>query len=480
MTHKARVSPGLLLFILALATIASAEWNEKVLYAFQDVPDGATPVGGLVFDQAGNLYGATANGGSSSCAGPGQCGTVFQLAPPAKKGGSWTETVLYVFKGHDYNDGATPEGGLVIDSLGNLYGTTAYGGAGNCLLLGAAVGCGTVYELSPPAQKGDAWTETILCSFPTAKQGYFPWGDLVFDSAGNLYGATQFGGGHGTTCNGFYQYCGAIFELSPPETKGGKWTEKVLYGFKGVAPGAQFGDGANPNGGLILDDKGAIYGTTYFGGNNQKGRCEGGVGGTGCGIVFELAPPNHAGGKWTEKVLHQFNGQDGSNSAAGVVFNRKGNLYCTTAAGGEGNFPSGSIVQFVPQSNGKWMAHILHSFQDNGDGGQPRAGLVFDAKGNLYGTASGGGSFGGGTIFRLRPETGGSWGFTGLYDFKAPQDGSYPAARLVFDKSGNMYGITQYGGNGQACGHYGCGTVFEISPSNPSWLTRSIKTIFGP
>ncbi len=114
------------------------------------------------------------------------------------------------------------------------------------------------------------------------------------------------------TCDPYYQYCGAVFELSPPKTKGGKWSEKVLHGFKGVAPGAQFGDGASPNGGLVLDSKGALYGTTYFGGNNVKGECEGGVGGTGCGIVFKLTPPSQKGSKWTERVLHQFDGQDGS------------------------------------------------------------------------------------------------------------------------------------------------------------------------
>ena len=165
---------------------------------------------------------------------------------------------------------------MLIDSQENLYGVTAYGGSGDCVLLGTNVGCGTVYELSPPQQKGDPWTETILYSFPTAKQGYLPNGDLVFDGDGNLYGATEFGGGKGTTCDPFYQYCGAVFELSPPKTKGGKWTEKVLHAF------ASGTDGANPNGGLVLDSKGAIYGTTYGGGNESR-ECGSG----GCGTAFE-------------------------------------------------------------------------------------------------------------------------------------------------------------------------------------------------
>ena len=177
MTRK-KCSPGtvricsLFAIALTLAVPASAEWKEKVLYSFQGVPDGATPTGAMVFDKAGNLYGATLYGGASTYDnGPGQCGTVYKLAPPATKGGAWTETVLYIFKGHAQNDGATPEGGLVIDEAGNLYGTTGYGGSGPCLLLGGAVGCGTVYELSPPAKQGNPWMETVLYSFQGARTG---------------------------------------------------------------------------------------------------------------------------------------------------------------------------------------------------------------------------------------------------------------------------------------------------------------------
>ena len=373
------------LAVFALLTLpASAGWNEHVLYSFQGgTDDGATPAGGVVFDEAGNLYGATQDGGSSSCHSIYQCGTVYQLAPPAKTGDPWTETVLYVFKGNASNDGASPFGGLVMDSAGNLYGTTAYGGTGDCVLLGSKLGCGAVYELSPPTEKGGAWTETVLYNFPSAEQGYVPWGDLVFDTAGNLYGATIFGGGKGTTCDPYYQYCGAVFELSPPKTKGGKWTEKVLHAFKGVKPGAQFGDGANPNGGLVLDSKGAIYGTTYFGGNNVKGECEGGVGGTGCGIVFKLTPLSQKGGKWTEKVLHQFDGQDGSNSAAGVVFDWIGNLYGTTSGGPAHGF--GLVFQLKKPSSKahSWTETALHAFSDGNDGANPMAGLVLDARGTL-------------------------------------------------------------------------------------------------
>jgi hypothetical protein len=322
-------SAALCTLILALAPSASAQWNEQVLYSFQGLPDGATPVGGMVFDEQGNLYGATSNGGSSSCLGPGQCGTVFELTPPATQGGPWTETVLYVFKGRTYNDGATPEGGLITDAAGNLYGTTAYDGTGSCKLLGSIVGCGTVYELSPPAQPGGAWTETVLYSFQGGDDGYAPLGDLVFDGAGNLYGATKFGGGKGINCNDLYGYCGTIFELSPAKASvSGEWREKILHSFGGIAAGSAMGDGAEPNGALVFDRSGNVYGTTYFGGNGA-GLCNGGVGGTGCGTVFELTPPTTAGGIWTENLIPQL----GSFQTRRAAYTERHSLGHKTAGG---------------------------------------------------------------------------------------------------------------------------------------------------
>jgi uncharacterized repeat protein (TIGR03803 family) len=421
--------PWLLVLILALAPLSSAEWNEKVLYSFQGGADsGSVPAGGVVFDNEGNLYGVTSDGGG-----------VYQLAPPVKQGGAWTETVLYVFKGNTKGDGATPEGGLVIDTAGNLYGTTAYGGTGNCVLLGTSVGCGTVYELSSPKQKGGAWTETILYSFPTAKQGYFPWGNLVFDDAGNLYGATDFGGGKGTTCDPYYQYCGTVFELSPPKTKGGKWTEKVLHAFAGGT------DGANPNGGLVLDSKGAVYGTTYGGGSGDWG------------TVYELKPPTRKGSVWTEKHVHVFTtGNAGGLPSAGVIFDSKANLYGTTV---------GTIFRLAPPStkSGRWKETILSTF-NNYEAYDPSGALIFDANGNLYGTTqSAKTSFG--TVFRLRTPSrkGGAWAFSILYGFTGSPDGAQPAAKLIFDNHGNLYSTTERGGAGQSC-QGGCGTVFEVSP----------------
>lgn len=457
----ARLSTLTVLTVL-LASTAAAEWHEKVLYSFQGIPDGAYPAGGVVFDNAGNLYGATTDGGSDACHGIAQCGVVYQLKQPAKQDGPWTETVLYIFKGANSNDGETPAGGVIFDQAGNLYGTTAYGGTGKCELFGNRVGCGTVFEMIPPMQQGGAWTEKVIYSFQSGKDGYFPWGNLTFDSAGNLYGSTQYGGGYGSCNAPYYQYCGAVFKLTPPKTKGGRWKEQVLYSFKGVGAGKQFGDGANPNGGLVLDSKGAIYGTTYFGGNNVQGQCAGGVGGTGCGIVFKLTPPITKGGKWTQTLLHRFNGRDGSNSAAGVVFDGNGNLYGTTSFGPG---PNGLIFE-LKKPSGKidsWTEAVLHLFTDGYDGGYPAAGLVFDSRGNLYGTALAGG-IPRGVVFRLEPpKRGNSWPLAVLYNFTGSPDGNHPTASLIFDGRGNLYSTTEWGGTGQSC-QGGCGTVFEAAP----------------
>jgi uncharacterized repeat protein (TIGR03803 family) len=448
--NQSRLRPWLAVVILSLASAASAEWKEKVLYSFQGGNDGAFPGGGVVFDQQGNLYGVTQAGGPPSCAPIGNyCGTVYELSPPVKQGDPWTKTLLFMFKGKKYNDGEVPDG-LIIDAAGNLYGVTAYGGTGGCTLVGVPGGCGTVYELSPPKTKGGQWTYTVLYNFKSGKDGYLPGGNLVFDSAGNLYGATIFGGGKGTTCNPDYQYCGTVFELRPPKTKGGQWTEKVLHSFAGGT------DGANPNGGLELDSQGAVYGTTSIGGYNCPHNS-----GQGCGTVFELKPPIKKSGVWTEEVLNRFNpGNSGAaEPVAGVIFDKGGSLYGTTVGGGNSGW--GTIFGLAQGSGGKWIEHVLYRFRDGTDGSQPRAGVVFDAMGNFYGTATGGGTVGNGTVFRLRPDGGGSWAFAALYDFTVIPDGAYPTG-LILHGAGNLYGTTQRGGSGQACGNYGCGTVFRV------------------
>jgi hypothetical protein len=451
--------------MLMTVASASAEWKEKVLYSFQGGNDGYTPAGGVVFDKAGNLYGANSWGGSGGCPSPG-CGTVFELSPPKQKGGAWTETTIYAFQGvgGSVKDGLTPEGGVIIDQEGNLYGATTLGGNGPCILLGSPAGCGIVYEMSPPTQKGGQWTETILYNFQGGNDGYFPIGDLVFDKHGNLFGATDFGGGKGTTCNPYYGgNCGTVFKLSPPEKKGGKWKEHVLHSFAGGTAGNESEDGANPNGGLVLGANGTIYGTTYFGGN-EAGECDGGSGGTGCGTVFKVVPPVKNGGAWSGEILHRFNGQNGSNPAAGAIFDGSGNLYGTTHFGPQNG--NGLLFQLKKPSGRvhAWAETVMYLFKDGDDGAYPHAGLIFDTSGNIYGAATAS-STRGGDVFQLKPpkKKGGAWPLGVVHDFTGDPDGAYPAAGLVLDKVGNLYSTTQMGGTG-ACYPAGCGTVFEASP----------------
>jgi hypothetical protein len=465
MNHK-RCSPGpiriclVVAVALTLAAPASAEWKEKVLYSFQGGADGSLPGGGVIFDKAGNLYGVTVEGGSTACP-PGWCGTVYQLSPPVQKGGNWTETILYVFKGHNQNDGSSPSGGLIADSAGNFYGITGYGGSGPCVLFGTATGCGTVFQLSPPAQKGGAWTETVLYNFQGGKDGDLPTGPLVFDKTGNLYGATEFGGGKGTTCNAFYGgNCGTVFKLSPPKTQGGKWTERVLHAFSGVPQGKQVGDGAEPNGGLVLDSKSMVYGTTAIGGNQV---CQNGQGQPiGCGTVFRLHPPAKAGHAWIEGILHRFtDGKDGAGPNGGMIFDAKSRLYGTS--GGGGNEEVGVVFR-VALAQGRWAETVLYSFQGNNDGRNPWGPVTFDSAGSLYGTAhAGSGQEFGGVIFALGHRVNDKWRYGVLHNFSGAPDGAYPVAKLIFDDAGNVYSTTQGGGTGNGC-QGGCGTVFEALP----------------
>jgi len=451
----------ILTLTLTFALPASAAWKEKVLYSFQGGTDGSVPIGSLIRDSAGNIYGATQQGGATTCRSPYPCGTVFQLVPPAKQGAPWTENVLHVFQGNANNDGATPWGGLVMDSSGNLYGITAYGGTGNCVLLGESVGCGAVYEMSPPKQKGGAWTETILYSFPTSKQGYVPNGDLVFDKSGNLYGATIFGGTKGTTCDVYYGgQCGVVFEISPPKQKGGAWTQKVLHNFAGIASGKQYGDGAEPNGGLVLDSEGGVYGTTANGGN-QGCKTTSSIG---CGTAFELKPPTKVGASWTEERIHVFTGgTDGGGPNGGLTFDPHGALYGT--AGGGGSTSQGVVFRLAaPKHSSKWVETVLHRFSASGDAPCcPMAKVTLDASGNIYSVSLSGKYFRG-TAFQLkRPATHEAlWSFAILYTFEGTPDAAYPEAGLIFDKAGDLYSTTKGGGTGTCSG--GCGTVFEIEP----------------
>jgi hypothetical protein len=293
----------------------------------------------------------------------------------------------------------------------------------------------------------------VLYNFQGNKDGQLPIGDLVFDKQGNLYGATQYGGGFGSCNAPFDQHCGTVFELSPPKTKGGKWSEKVLHGFKGGT------DGANPNGGLVFDSKGATYGTTSSGGN-QGCKSDSGIG---CGTAFKLQPPPKKGAVWTEKILHRFtDGDDGAGPNGGLIFDAKGALYGTAGGGGTGTL--GVVFRLALATGGRWSETVLHNFTVDKGRRNPWGPVTFDSSGNLYGTAHAAASdkFGG-VVFAMKPATNGKWSFVVLYNFAGAPDAAYPVSRLIFDVSRNLYSTTQGGGTGQAC-QGGCGTVFELSP----------------
>ena len=341
--------------VYELSPTQGGGWTETVLHSFiNDGVDGYNPVSGLIFDNAGNLFGTTNYG-------PGY-GTVFELSPA--QGGGWTEKVIYVFTGP--NDGRYPRG-LAFDSSGNLFGTTANGGI-YCSLF---QGCGTVFELSPTQDGG--WTETVLHSFGDGMDGVTPLAPPIIDSAGNLYGTTSAGGlGPGN---------GTVFELSPAE--GGGWTFTTIYEF-GALP-----DGQQPwTGPLVFDSARNLYGTTAAGGTNNNG------------TVYELSPGG--GGSWTETVLHSFgSGVDGVEPLGGVIVDADGNLFGTTSQGGVDG--QGTAFELSPNGSGGWTEAVLHNFLGNSaDGGFPFAGLTFGAAGNFYGTTALSGAFNRGTVFELR------------------------------------------------------------------------------
>ena len=443
MQTKRRLILFVIAFIVAFGflTIADplfAASKEKVLYSFNSNGKGGyRPDGSLIFDGAGNLYG-TAPIGGLGCSG---CGTVFELTRGAN--GKWKEEVLHSFNDNG-TDGYSPVASLTFDAAGNLYGTTLNGGS-NCLQ--SNYGCGTVFELMPGP--GGIWTEKVLYDFcgtgyGDCTDGSVPEAALIFDATGNLYGTTAAGGEYSPYC--LYQ-CGTVFKLAPGTD--GTWIETVLYSFKGGT------DGYSPQAGLVFDAAGNLYGTTSGGGGT-------GCSGYGCGTVFQLTPGTN--GNWTETVLHSFqdNGKDGVFPYANLIFGGAGNLYGTTASGGSGAHHDGTAFQLTPGGNGTWTEKVLHTFSglDPGkDGGMPRAGLVLDAAGSMYGTTWEGGTSGYGTVFQLTPGTNGQWKEKVLHSFPYNnQDGNSPLAGVILDSVGNLYGTTEWGGA------HSSGTVFEVTP----------------
>jgi hypothetical protein len=272
------------------------------------------PRGNLVFDKEGNLFGTTQNGGS--CNQIDGCGAIYELS--SNSNGQWTETVLYSFQNNG-KDGTWPISGLIFDAAGNLYGTTLFGGNGNCQG-GGITGCGTAFELSP--KSGGGWNETILHSFQgSGSDGVGPAAALILDQEGNLFGTTAEGGtGPCSEVGG----CGTVFELSPQT--GGQWVETIVHNF-----GLLTGDGTFPDGSLAMDSRGRLYGTTVHGGT---GGCKFKPY-VGCGTVFLLFP--QSGGGWAEKV-HSFRNDHYSAPKyphAWLVLDAVGNIYGTTGVGRE-------------------------------------------------------------------------------------------------------------------------------------------------
>ena len=381
----------LTVLLLATSTRAVAQ-EEKLLYSFGTARmDGAYPQAGLILDNAGSLYGTTSGGGAYNE------GTVFELMRRA--GGHWTERILHSFKGGA--DGSHPSANLIFDAGGNLYGTTYAGGVH---------ASGTVFELTPDATTG--WTEKLLYAFGShSGDGTSPSAGLTLDGSGNLYGTTYQGGTDSS---------GTVFELIPKV--GGGWSEKVLHSF------GQGKDGSSPYASLIIDAAGNLYGTAFYGGAD------------GFGTVFELTPK--AGGKWVEKVLHSFNGKDGKNPSASIVFDASGNLYGPT---------EDTIFELMPKTGGGWTEKVLHN-------SGTETNLIFGHGGTLCGTTPYGGTTDNGTLFELTRKADGKWTYLVLYSFIGSVDGANPFAGLAIDASGNMYGTTYEGGGDLL------GTVFEFTP----------------
>jgi len=403
--------------VVLAGSVFAVGQTERVVYRFHGGNDGADPDGGLISDQAGNFYGAVRGGGAHDY------GAIFQMSPPAGQGGHWTESVIYNFTGG--NDGGVPTGELIFDQAGNLYGMA---------LLGGSTGGGTVFELTP---RGGTWTETAIYNFQSNDQ---PVPGVVFDKAGNLYGATAAGGGHGS-----------VFQLAP--SQGGGWTETTIYSF-GAAH-----KGRTPLYGPAINRAGNLYGLLQYGSTGASGG------------VYQLKAPAQQGGAWTERVLYSFKGgSDGGNPSGGLVFDQKGNLYGVSQQGGA--FRHGTVFQLVRQGS-SWSKTLVYSFcsQHNcRDGFNPMAGLLTDNKGNLYGTTALGGAVHYGTVFQLTPPAaqGDPWTQTVLHNFtNLGGDGNGPAtARLIRGKFGSLWGTTTRGGKteGECARTLGCGTVFNVVP----------------
>jgi uncharacterized repeat protein (TIGR03803 family) len=386
--------------------------TERVLYSFTGGSDGGGPNGSVVFDGLGNAFGTTHFGGITTCGGQvgGGCGVVFELSPNTS--GGWSETPLYAFA--DGSDGGFPNAGIIFDKNGNIFGTASTGGNFGC-----SIGCGVVYEL----KKGGGYAESVLHAFD-GSDGQFPNAQLLRSKNGTLYSTTWYGGSTGN---------GTVFSLNPA---GSGWAESLLYSFHGTT------DGSAPAAGVVADNAGNLYGTTYkFDGYND-------------GVAYELQKRSH--GSWKDRILYTFNASSsGEDPYAGLIMLGKGELFGTTIEGGSTG--GGAAFELVLGSNHHWTENVLHVFGKAGDGSAPYGGLVSDTKGNLFGTTVFGGGNNAGTVYELSPSRGGRWKERTLYSFTGGPDGAYPSGTPTIDSTGNLYGTASNGGQ------YGYGVVFEIT-----------------
>jgi len=346
-------------------TSVGKRYKKTTLYTFLGFSDGQDPLGALIEDGSGALYGTTYNGGINNAT-----GTVFKLTPA---GSGYTKTTIYTFQGG--SDGANPDGPLLADKSGALYGTTTAGGTS---------GDGTVFKLTPA---GSAYTEQILYSFKGGQDGATPRTALLMHDR-VLYSTTLVGGGGPCALVGSPTGCGTVFALKPSH---GRYEETVLYRFQGKK------DGAYVYGGLAMDSRGALYGTTGDGGGDF--RCRGGHGFKGCGTIFKLT---RSGSGYAETILHRFTGLDGLGPVAGLTPASGGRFYGTTLLGGTKN--QGTAFVLMPVGRG-YKLIVRHNFQQNSenDGAGPSCTLIFGADGELFGTTEAGGVANNGTVFRLTP-----------------------------------------------------------------------------
>ena len=401
--HRLMYAFSIVLVMAALTALPAQAQTSTELYSFPNPQtDGGDPLGGLVRDAAGNLYGATYRGGAANA------GVVYKLDT------SNTQTVLYSFLGT--TDGKGPVDTLYRSTTGSLYGVASSGGVTStgCTDIDGTPGCGTIFKVTTGGHLD------VLHSFHGA-DGANPQARLFIDGAGNFYGTTYSGGtsNHGT-----------VYKLSPTN----KLT--ILHSFSGGA------DGGNPRGRVILDSKGNLYGTAVFGGNG----CELG---DGCGVVFKITASG------TFSVLHSFaDSPDGAFPWAGLQWDSEGNMWGTTTGGGNDFCDlNGSPCGVVYKIRADGTETVFYTF-DGSDGVAPGGGVILDASGNLYGYTHGDDRASFGAVYKLDP----SATKTDLFRFTASTDGSAPVGTLILDGAGNLYGTAQ--GNGGPAG----GEVFKIAP----------------